>query len=288
MSAYLFERSVLSKPFFDRNGLIVAEHDGKRVGFVHAGFEPQTDGASLDERLGVICMLMVSPESDGEATLAGLMDAAEAYLRRRGAERILAGACLGTGPFYLGLFGGCLQSGLPDCGNEGSDWLLRRGYQPWKNCVTVQRTLPGFRQLVDRKQVRLRRTYNLESTFFSFADNWYQACAWAGSDIVQFQVVPRTGGDACATARFWDIEPLASNWGGSAMGMIQIQVAPQRRRQGVATYLLGESLRQLSGEGKKLVELQIGDDDHAMLALCRKLGFTEIDQVCVRKKTIAP
>ena len=43
MSTAVFERFVLSKPTFDRQGLVVAVDEDKIVGFAHAGFGPTED-----------------------------------------------------------------------------------------------------------------------------------------------------------------------------------------------------------------------------------------------------
>ena len=53
MSADLFESHVLSKPYFDSRGLIVALDDGAPVGFAHAGFGPNSDESGLSTQLGV-------------------------------------------------------------------------------------------------------------------------------------------------------------------------------------------------------------------------------------------
>lgn len=43
LSPMLLDRYVLSKPYFDREGLIVAEDDDRPIGFAHAGFGPEID-----------------------------------------------------------------------------------------------------------------------------------------------------------------------------------------------------------------------------------------------------
>ena len=51
MSVSVLERHVFSKPFFDRQGFILALQDGKLVVFVHAGFGPneQLSDISMDD-----------------------------------------------------------------------------------------------------------------------------------------------------------------------------------------------------------------------------------------------
>ena len=76
MSVALLEMFVLSKPYFDRQGLILAVDDGQPVGFAHAGFGPGPTGDSLSTDIGVICMLATQPHPDEEA-----VEAAGATLR---------------------------------------------------------------------------------------------------------------------------------------------------------------------------------------------------------------
>lgn len=92
MSALLFERFVLSKPYFERDGLIVAAAaDGKLFGFAHAGFGPTADGQSLSRERGVTCLLMTRPEADPSVS-AELLSRSEAYLRTAGTRSCLAAA----------------------------------------------------------------------------------------------------------------------------------------------------------------------------------------------------
>ena len=76
---------------FDAAGLIVAEKDGRIVGFVHAGFGPDlpvesTQPFELCHELGTIAMLVVEPELDDPDLVSGLIDAAEALSPRAGSQ----------------------------------------------------------------------------------------------------------------------------------------------------------------------------------------------------------
>ena len=86
---------------FEAAGLIVAEIDGRIVGFVHAGFGPDlpvesTRPFQLCHELGTIAMLVVEPALDDPGLVAGLIAAAELYLRSRGAKVIYAGGLVSS------------------------------------------------------------------------------------------------------------------------------------------------------------------------------------------------
>ena len=114
MTLELLSQLVLAKPYFDREGLIVALEDDKPVGFVHAGFGPSDDRREPSYEVGVVCMLMVHPHDEEVAIRDDLLSRAEQYLADRGARTILGGAGGSYRPFYLGLYGGSDMPGVLD------------------------------------------------------------------------------------------------------------------------------------------------------------------------------
>src|SRR5690242_6697309 len=102
MNISLLEDLVLSKPYFDRAGLLVAEEDGKPVAFGHAGFGPSPDHMSLAYEVGVICLIVVRPTHRQRGIGAELAARLEQYLTARGARTIFAGGVRPLDPFYSG------------------------------------------------------------------------------------------------------------------------------------------------------------------------------------------
>ncbi|MCA9248925.1 MAG: GNAT family N-acetyltransferase, partial [Planctomycetales bacterium] len=109
--AWDFEQLVLSRQYFDRAGLIVAQRDGEIVGFAHGGFGPDEANQEVDTSWGVTAMLMVRPEEHGSSLGAELLAASEEYLRGRGAKVLYAGCVRPLNPFYQGLYGGSEMPG---------------------------------------------------------------------------------------------------------------------------------------------------------------------------------
>src|SRR6185369_5804215 len=102
----LLECFTLAKPYFDREGLLLAFDAGRPVGLAHAGFASSVDGRSLDLTTGVLCTLGVAPSHRRQGIGSELLRRAEEYLRSKGAREILAGPRAGANPFTFGLYGG--------------------------------------------------------------------------------------------------------------------------------------------------------------------------------------
>lgn len=284
MSAALFEELVLSKPYFDNAGLVLAVDDGQPVGYVHAGFGPTEDGFSLCYQRGVISMLIVRPEYRRQGIGQQLLARAEEYLCRRGAKEIYGGGIYPLTPFYLGLYGG---SELPGVLATDADALRRyeaSGFTAIDHCAVFHRELASFRPLMDRKQLQLRRQQIVQVVVDPPCRTWWEACTFGGFDRTRFELAPKGGGPATAWLTVWSMEQLSTSLGARATGMYDLFVEPAQRRQGVAVYLLGEACKQLAAEGVTLLETQAMLRDLAAVNLFHKLGFKQVDEGILFRK----
>jgi ribosomal protein S18 acetylase RimI-like enzyme len=284
MSASLLDSLVLAKPYFDRHGLILADDDGRPVGFVHAGFGPNEDFSNLATQRGVTCMLMVSPHPQRETIARELVAQSEDYLRRGGARELYGGGVYPLTPFYLGLYGGSELPGVLASDAAMCQLYTEAGYTAADQCIVLERDLHGFRPAVDRRRMQVRRQYNVEATVDPPPANWWEACTWGQTDHTRFEVLRREGGPSAGSAMFWEIEPLASSWGVHAMGLVALQINASLRRQGLATFLVGEAMRQLQQCGVTRIQVQVMQPNAAARGLYAKLGFTEIDRGVVYRK----
>ena len=283
MSAALLEQLVLSKPYFDRQGLIVALDDKRLVGFVHAGFGPTEDEQNISTELGVTCMLLVHPHEHEDEIAQGLLQHSEEYLRSRGATVLYAGCIHPLDPFYFGLYGGSELPGVLQSDVHAQRVYLAANYRPIDQTVIFQRDISTFRPVVDRQQMQIRRRTQLETVIDPPSKSWWDACTRGGLDRVRFDLVPRDT-PPVASATVWNLEPLASSWGVRAGGLLDLEVDTTHRHEGLATFLLGEMFRQLQAEGISLVEAQTMVRNTAAVGLYKKLGFTEVDRGTVFRK----
>lgn len=284
MSAALFEQFVLSKPYFDNAGLIVAVDDDRPIGFAHAAFGPAETGQRLSTRFGNTCVVMVRTEYRRQGIGSALLARCEAYLRERGAEVIYGGGIAPFNGFYLGLYGGSELPGVLDSDLAEQRLYQSYGYREVDRVHVLERAIAGYRPPVDRNQMQLRRCSNIQAILDPLAANWWEACAWSGLDQTRYELRLRDADAVVARASAWALEPLSSGWGVRAAGIIALDVDESVRRQGIATYLMGDIMRQLAAQGVGLVQVQTMQANQPALKLYEKLGFKLVNQGAVYRK----
>ncbi|WP_146396241.1 GNAT family N-acetyltransferase [Pseudobythopirellula maris] len=268
---------MLSKIYFDRAGLLVATREGEPVGFAHAAFGPGDGGECVDCTLGTTAMLMVRGDVDDPAIADALIGRSEAYQRDRGASVHYAGGIDPLNGFYLGLYGGSEMPGILESDPRQLAAFERNQYQESGRVVVLQRQLVRFRPDASRETRLVRRKAQFAHNFSPSAKNWWDACVCGPLDRMRFSLLMRGQERPAASVTFWDLEPLATSWGIRTMGMLDLLVEPEHRRQRMATYLLNESFRELLKRGVTMIEAQTMADNQAALAFYHKMGFTAVD-----------
>jgi ribosomal protein S18 acetylase RimI-like enzyme len=84
------------------------------------------------------------------------------------------------------------------------------------------------------------------------------------------------------------MQTVAATWGVAATGLLHVEIAGPRRRQGLANYLVAEALHDLAQEGVALVEAHAAVDNDGAVGLFEKLGFTRSDEGTVFRSPPAP
>jgi ribosomal protein S18 acetylase RimI-like enzyme len=286
VSPRLLEELVFSKPYFERQGLFLACDAGEIVGFAHGGFGPNQDESDICTEMGVICMLMVAERADAPAIARRLITECEAYLKGCGSRLIYAGGINPLIPFYLGLYGG---SELP--GTLASDanivgYYRESGYQEIDRCVVLQLKIESkVRKLVDHRQSLVRRRYRVEINRLDPPATWWSACTAPPTEAVRLQLLPRKGGPPCGGLTLWTVEPLGRTWGVATAGLCNVEITQSVQRSGLATFLNVEAIRYLQTSGMGLAEAQTMQQNTAARGLYEKLGFREVDQGIVLRKS---
>jgi hypothetical protein len=154
--------------------------------------------------------------------------------------------------------------------------FLNAGFEEKDEINIYQRRLVGFRAITDRQQMTVRRQYQVTADTDPSPTNWWEACTLGSTGRTRFCLHDRKTDSNAATVTYWDMQPLASCWGVSAMGLYDLQVAQETRRCGLGTFLVCESLRALAQQSISLVEAQVRAVDDAGCKMFRKLGFDSV------------
>jgi ribosomal protein S18 acetylase RimI-like enzyme len=267
---------------FDLAGLIIAERDERIVAFVHAGFGPDlpVNSASpfeLCREMGTIAMLAVEPGLDDRGLVTGLIDAAQDYLRSRGAKVIYAGGLFPINPFYWGLYGGSEGVGVL-CGHQGFHSALRdTGFEPVSTTVLLEADL-GAPEPRDPRTALIRRQTQIEFHDDSLPTDWWQNLALGEFQLMSARLLLKADGTPVAQAQAWDMSWFGREDGSTRIGLINIEVPPQHRRKGYARFLLGEIFRRARENLVGSVAVATSATNEAALALYSSLGFQPVDQ----------
>jgi GNAT superfamily N-acetyltransferase len=207
----------------------------------------------------------------------------EAFLRDRGAKVLYGGSLHPLNPFYLGLYGGSELPGVLDSDQPTQELFRSHGYREIDRAVQLERELLSFRPPVDRVQMLIRRSTSFATVPDPPPRTWWEACTLSGFDRLRFELSDKAG-QPLAQATFRNMEPMSAGWGVPTMGLVELEVLSDRRRQGLATFVLGESFRALQAQGIARVQVQTMRRNTAARALYAKLGFEQIDEGAVFRK----
>ena len=91
-----------------------------------------------------------------------------------------------------------------------------------------------------------------------------------------------------ARAVLWELEGFGWRWGFPSAGILDMQVRPDLRKQGLGKLLLTNVLRFLQDQFFAIAELQFPADDAAGIGLVSGLGFEQVDTGYVYRRPAAP
>jgi ribosomal protein S18 acetylase RimI-like enzyme len=276
-SPVLFEYCVFSKPYFDPAGLIVAIDDGRLVGFVHAGFGPNAAETNLSTETGVVCAVVVRPSHRRQKIGTQLIHHAEEYLRQRGAKKIIAGGVPPWNPFYFGLYGGANLPGFLLTDAAAEPFFLRLGFSTWQSRLVFERRLNDYQSVIDPRFVALRRRYDVQLVPQPDIPSWWCECVFGLFEPFEFRLADRLTGIPAARVVGWEMTAGLTPQGHGSIGLLNVYVRPEVRRQGLARFLLNQMIRYIQEQFFQLVEVHIPEGDDPAIKLFQSLGFQQID-----------
>ncbi|MFP6619256.1 MAG: hypothetical protein VB877_07920 [Pirellulaceae bacterium] len=277
---------VLGKPYFDREGMIMAFHDGSLDGFAHVGFGPSADGSRLSHQTGVVSMLMTRAGCDTDSLSAALLDRCETYCRERGGQRIYAMGGPLLCPFYLGLYGGCQIPGVLRSHPSVRDAFSVAGYETVDRTLIMHCPLSDGAIPIDRSQHLLRRNYDIEAAVNPTDRTWWEAATLGPFARIQFDLIDQSGKRPTGEVRVWDMQPLAAAWNITVAGLVDMNLAEQQPDMDIFRFFIGEVSRFLHRRSIALLEAQYSCDDERASGVFPGLGFTQVDEADVMCKVL--
>ena len=267
---------------FDAAGLIVAEQDGRIVGFVHAGFGPElpvetTAPFRLCREMGTLAMLLIEPGLEEPGLAAELIKAGENYLREHGAKVVYAGGQFPLNPFYWGVYGGSEGSGVLSEHDTFHRVLIECGYQPAATTVLLEADLTAAEPR-DPRAVIIRRQTQVEFLDDALPVHWWQNVALGDFQLMKARLLLKPGGAEVAQALAWDMSWFGRRDGRTRIGLIDLRVAPEHRRKGYARFLVSDIFRRARDNMVTRVAVQTSSANEPALALYASLGFEQVEQ----------
>jgi ribosomal protein S18 acetylase RimI-like enzyme len=280
----IIERHIASKPYFDAAGLIVAHEDEKRLGFVHAGFGPNQRGSALSKHEGVICLMAVRPTHQRRGIGSELMERAEAYLRKQGAQTLFAGLMKPRTPFYFGIYGGAGMPGVLLTEKAAAPFLDSHGYRPVETSLVFQRYLDKPVNIADGRFAALRRRFDVRIIPRIPVTSWWQECVLGLVEPVEFRLEEKEGGKLAGKALAWEMESFSWTWNVPSVGLFDLHIRDDMRRQGLGKFLLSQVLRYLQDQYFGLAEIHTPEANRPLTNLYRSCGFEQADAGRLYKK----
>jgi ribosomal protein S18 acetylase RimI-like enzyme len=230
----------------------------------------------VDRQVGVLCALGVVPGHRRQGVGSELLRRAEDYLRRRGARELLAGPLAPRNPFTFGLYGGAWSPGFLDSDLLARPFLERHGYRAEEGCLVFQRALDRVHAPTDPRFLGHRQNFEILAAPHH-AGSWWEEAVLGPIDLVEYRLQEKGTGRVAARATLWEMDTFNQYWGENGVGIVDLEVAPEVRRQGLAKFLLSQVLRHLHEQFFSLVEVHAREDNAPAAGLLRGLGFGAVD-----------
>jgi hypothetical protein len=175
-------------------------------------------------------------------------------------------------------------AGILDSDRALQELYLQAGYCEVSRRLVLQRSVAGFRSLVSREQMQIRRSFQVRTIYDPPCADWWDASTGGSTERTRFVLQSRSGDAHRAAVTLWEMEPLSGHWGVHAMGIVELQVAESEPWDQMGTFLIGEAVRHVQPHGVKLLEVHVDSQQTRDLNLFRALGFEQVDGAAILRK----
>jgi ribosomal protein S18 acetylase RimI-like enzyme len=139
--------------------------------------------------------------------------------------------------------------------------------------IILELQLSELKSIMGRQQKSVRRNFLINATSDPLEQSWWESCTLGMAGRERFTVINKRSKEVSGSVSYWDMLPLSHATSGNTRGLYNLSIDENLRRTGIATYLVGESLKHLAKSNVTVVEAQTRSSDGASQALFEKLGF---------------
>ncbi|MCL2745182.1 MAG: GNAT family N-acetyltransferase [Planctomycetaceae bacterium] len=287
LSANTLQLHPLGVPFCDPRSIILAFDDNKPVGYVHTSLSPNSDGSGFDPLSGQICFMAVNPEySDTRAVARLLLNEGEKYLLGLNVKKIFGASPRCCVPFYVGFYGDSEPVAFFDSEPHIIAAFQESDYHVSMKTYRYRLDLENYQPPITATTVGWRPKLTIGYDNEPESKTWLEACCFANDENNEWvRVSAYFINSNKRIAYVWiritksdseEFDPMFAS--GANAGLIDVRVRSEYYRNGIATYLLGETLRFAAREYKTArIEAHISQDDVPMNKLLKTLQWKIID-----------
>jgi ribosomal protein S18 acetylase RimI-like enzyme len=106
---------------------------------------------------------------------------------------------------------------------------------------------------------------------------WWQECVRGPVELAEFRLEEKGTGTPAGRCTVWEMETFSQRWNEHAIGLVDVEIRQDLRRQGLARFLLGLVLRHFHDQYFTLAEMQVNGHNEPAARLLQGLGFTQVD-----------
>ncbi len=267
------ELACLSKPYFNAEELLIAEHDAQIVGFLHLGPVASDDLTGARSDAWAISALCVVPCDGEDAVARALLTHAEKLLNDKHIRVCCFKPLLPGCPFYQGFGPADSMIGATTSERRGCSWVTAAGFTPELPTTQWELDLSRFQPPVDRQQIQIRRSSQVQREADEPVLPWWQACLLGHTEPVQFSLLDRQQGQLICDVLFWTVAVELQTSAETIAWLWRPSISTAELATEQMLFLLGESCRQLHAERLDLIRTVTVANDTQSSGLLRRLGF---------------
>src|SRR5262249_17977306 len=152
---------------------------------------------------------------------------------------VAAGPVGGLNPFTFGLYGGSSSPGFLESDAPARPFLEHHGYKARNTTLIFQRILNQPLTLADGRFPAYRQRFEIHANLRPASDWWHEGVL-GPIEMYEYQLFDKNAGRAVARTYLWEMDTFRPRWNSHGIGIVDLEVEPALRRQGVAKFLLSQ------------------------------------------------